>query len=160
MIQTKNQLPDTSRVWIYQSHRPFTDEEIAKIEEKAAAFNVSWEAHGKKLNSAIEIYHGQFVVFFVDESPQAATGCSIDKSVAFVKSIEQEFGVDMFDRLNIAYSDAGAIKTEKMASFQSLISEGKVTQDTLVFNNMIENKGDFINRWQVKASESWHANLF
>ena len=86
MVQTANNLPDSSRVWVYQSNRAFTDSEVLELKEQLSQFQDGWEAHGKKLNSAIEIYYNQFLVIFVDESIQEATGCSIDKSVALMKS--------------------------------------------------------------------------
>ena len=81
MVQTENNLPDSSRVWVYQSNRAFTQEELVELKNELDQFGASWEAHGTKLNSAIEIYYNQFIVIFVDESGQEATGCSIDKSV-------------------------------------------------------------------------------
>ena len=95
MVQIINKLPDASRVWVYQSNRAFTESEVSDLKKCLGNFNLSWEAHGKKLNSAIELYYNQFIVIFVDESFQDATGCSIDKSVALMKDIEVKFGVEM-----------------------------------------------------------------
>lgn len=160
MIHVENKLPDTARVWVYQSNRPFSDQEIDSLVAILNDFNLQWEAHGKKLNSAIEVFYNQFIVFFVDESFQEATGCSIDKSVALMKTVESQFDVDLFDRLNLTYKDNGEIKTMKMADFQKGISKGEFTKDITVFNNMVNTKADFLNNWEVPASKSWHINLF
>ena len=42
MVQVQNNLPETSRVWVYQSNRKFTDAEIAELENELAQFNSNW----------------------------------------------------------------------------------------------------------------------
>ena len=67
MVVIANNLPDSSRVWVYQSNRAFLNTELVDLKEELSKFNLSWEAHGKKLKSAIEVYYNQFVVVL---SPQ------------------------------------------------------------------------------------------
>ena len=110
MVQVLNKLPDSSRVWVYQSNRAFSVSELLDLKKFLEDFNSSWEAHGKKLNSAIELYYHQFIVIFVDEAFQDATGCSIDKSVALMKDIEAKFGVELLDRMNLAFRQEECIK--------------------------------------------------
>lgn len=160
MIQVVNNLPETSRVWVYQSNRAFTDTEIIELKEELTQFNLSWEAHGTKLNSAIEIYYNQFIVIFVDESGQEATGCSIDKSVGLMKSVESKFGVELLDRMNLTYKEGDVIQNIKMAEFQGKAQAGEIDNSIMVFNNLVTNKEEFLNNWEVPASKSWHNNLF
>jgi hypothetical protein len=160
MIQVSNNLPKTSRVWVYQSNRIFTDSEVLELEEKLFNFKSNWEAHGTKLSSAIELYYKQFVVIFVDESFQEATGCSIDKSVSLMKSIERKFGVDMLDKMNLTYKDGEEVKNIKMAEFQGKAQSGEFTSEMTVFNNLVITKEEFLSSWETKAKNSWHNNLF
>ena len=44
-------LPEESRIWIYQSNRKFSDEEMAEIETALQAFLQNWAAHGTSLDS-------------------------------------------------------------------------------------------------------------
>ena len=46
MFTEYKNLPDNSRVWIYQSDREFTAQEIDFISDKAKAFIESWTRHG------------------------------------------------------------------------------------------------------------------
>ena len=160
MVQIANNLPDSSRVWVYQSNRAFTSSEFSDINQNLSAFNQSWEAHGKKLNSAIEVYSNQFVVIFVDESYQQATGCSIDKSVVLIKSIEDKFGVEMLDRMNLAYKLGESIHNIRIGDFQEKARSGEFSTDMIVFNNLVKNKGEFISNWETTVKNSWHINLF
>lgn len=156
----QNQLPRTSRVWVYQSNRAFSNEEVGELTEILNKFNASWEAHGTKLNSAIEIFYNQFIVFFVDETGQNATGCSIDKSMGIIKEIQSKFNVDLLDRMNLTYRDGSQIKNIKMGDFQDGIQKGIFTPETIVFNNLVTTKATFLDGWETQAKFSWHKNLF
>jgi hypothetical protein len=160
MVQIENKLPDSSRVWVYQSNRVFSESELFDLKRCLDDFNLSWEAHGKKLNSAIELYYHQFVVLFVDESFQEATGCSIDKSVALMKDIEAKFSVEMLDRMNLTYRQEESIKNIKIGDFQLKARSGEFDTNLIVFNNLVKNKGEFLANWETTAKKSWHINLF
>jgi hypothetical protein len=160
MVQIENKLPDSSRVWVYQSNRVFSESELFDLKKYLDNFNLSWEAHGKKLNSAIELYYHQFIVLFVDESFQEATGCSIDKSVALMKDIEAKFSVEMLDRMNLTYRQEESIKNIKIGDFQLKARSGEFDTNLIVFNNLVKNKGEFLANWETTAKKSWHINLF
>ncbi|HBT09769.1 MAG TPA: ABC transporter ATPase, partial [Leeuwenhoekiella sp.] len=46
MLTPFQELSDTSRLWIYQSDRKFTEEELPKLEQYLSAFLEKWTAHG------------------------------------------------------------------------------------------------------------------
>jgi len=150
--------PD-SRVWIYQSNRKFSEAESKEIQAKLNEFTASWAAHGKALTACASVVYDQFLIVLVDEQNHAASGCSIDASVHFVKSIEQAYQVNLFNRLQIAYQVANEIKTADMAGFKKMAATGKITADTLVFNNMISKKKELENKWLVPVTASWHKQL-
>ena len=159
-MKVHNKLPDTSSVWVYQSNKEFTEEKVKVVQEKLNHFIGSWEAHGTRLHAVAEIFYNRFIVLFVDETPQQATGCSIDKSVAFIKSLEADLGIQLMDRMNLAYQNNNKVVSVSMAEFQTLIKEGKLKESTVVYNNMVQTKQEFISAWEVPAKESWHQNLF
>ena len=149
MITINNKLPDNSRVWVYQANRVFSSDELLSLSEMLASFNLSWQAHGTKLNSAIEVFYDQFIVFFVDESLQEVTGCSIDKSMGLIKLIQEKLSVDLLDRMNLTFREGKGISTVKMMDFQSKVKLGEITGDTIVFNNLVENKADTLKELHV-----------
>lgn len=159
MINIQNNLPDSSRVWVYQGNRSFTPTEMVALKGRLNEFEKGWEAHGTKLNSAIEIFYDQFIVVFVDEAPQEATGCSIDKSVALIKSIENEFEIALLDRMNLVYKSEEELINLRMSDFQEKVKSGIINEDTIVFNNLVETKSDFISNWETAAKNSWHKNM-
>ncbi|UPT69069.1 MAG: hypothetical protein M0D57_10815 [Sphingobacteriales bacterium JAD_PAG50586_3] len=78
--------PAMLRVWIYQADRLLTDSEQQMLAEASAQFVAQWSAHGTPLTAAAQVLNGYFLVLGVDEAQAQASGCSIDKSVNFVKS--------------------------------------------------------------------------
>jgi hypothetical protein len=156
---TYQELPPHSRVWIYQSDRILSENEVADINARAEEFITNWNAHGAALSAAFTLVNNLFLIFFVDESKAKASGCSIDSSVGFIKHIEKRFNLDLFNRLNIAYEVDGELGIAKMAEFQQLLAEGKLTEDTVVYNNLVATKEEFEKGWRTTVSSSWHAKL-
>jgi len=152
-------LPDHSRVWIYQSNRIFSKEELFNIKKNSETFLIDWNSHGKDLKAAIELFYDLFIVVLVDEEAASASGCSIDSSFQFIKDQEKEFEVSLLDRLMVAHRDDHGIKLSRIDEFESLIQKGEVTEDTIVFNNLVDTKADFDTMWEVLLKDSWHRKL-
>ena len=151
---------ENSRVWIYQADRNLAPEELNAIQNRLNTFTATWEAHGKVLKAAAAIQYNRFIIFMVDEAQASVTGCSIDKSVAVLKTIEQEFNLSLFDRMQLAYRNEHGIQVCSKAAFETLITTGLVTEDTVVFNNLAQTYGALKTTWEVPAKQSWHSTLF
>jgi hypothetical protein len=95
-------------------------------------------------------------VVAVDENYQEVSGCSIDASVNLMKQFERKFSIDLTNKLNISFKDNNNINVVSMANFQHYAEQQKITSNTVVFNNMITNKADFEQNWEVTADKSWH----
>lgn len=159
-MHTLNQLPNTSRVWIYQSPRPFNAQETQRIETFATQFAHDWTSHHQQLKAWAGVLENHFLVLAVDESQAGASGCSIDKSVAFVKRIGAEFGVDFFDRMCFAFRNAqGEVQIAHREEFEKLYKNGLINTQTIVFDNLVDTKEALDTRWQRPLAESWHANF-
>lgn len=159
MFTEYSNLPDSARVWIYQADRVLTIEEVEYISAKAIMFIDSWTRHGDDLKGSFTIRYSQFLVLALDESFNSASGCSIDSSVRFIKELEQELKIDLMDKMNVSFKDGENVNTIKLPEFQEFAKEEKITSKTIVFNNMVNTKQDFENKWEVAASESWHSRF-
>lgn len=153
-------IPDDARIWIYQSNRKFSDEEILSIEKKCLDFVENWSAHGTPLESSFITKYNRFIVFVVNQEVQAATGCSIDSSVRFIQDLEKEYSVELLDKMNVTFKVGDHIAHKPLIDFKKMAKEKAVTDKTIVFNNLVTSKGEFIEFWEVPASESWHNRFF
>jgi hypothetical protein len=153
-------MPDSSRIWIYQSNREFSGEEVNVIILNAKNFIDNWTRHGDDLKGSFTIVYNRFVVIAVDENFANVSGCSIDASVRFIKQLQSELNVDFLNKLNIAFKTNDDVNSVSLNDFRSFIANDKITQDTIVFNNLVDTKADFESKWEVPAKESWHQRLF
>lgn len=149
-----------SRVWVYQSNRKFSPAEEIEILTKLEGFTNQWKAHGNELLAKAEIRYGFFIVLIVDESQANVTGCSIDSSVRFIKDIEQTYSVDLFNRFNLAYKLNDEVIVNGKEDFETLVSIKKIDENTIVFNNMVQNLNELNTKWEIPFKNSWHSTVF
>ncbi|MFD0939515.1 ABC transporter ATPase [Pedobacter boryungensis] len=149
-----------SKVWIYQSNREFTAAEAEEIQQKLDVFTAQWKAHGHQLKAKAEIPYNFFIVLIVDQDSASATGCSIDSSVRVIKEIENTYGVDLFDRFNMAYKLNDQIYLNTKEDFETLITIKKIGPQTIVFNNMVQTLAEYEEKWEVPLENSWHKSIF
>ena len=159
MSMSYKNLADNTRVWVYQSNRPFSIQEAELIQEQGKMFLKRWSAHGAKLNAAFEIIHNLFVALFVDEEQAKATGCSIDKSVHLIKSFEKEFAIKLLDRNYVAFRAGKDILVLSRRQFLEKVRKGELNHDTTVFNNLVSTKKEFETKWEVPLKESWYYEM-
>lgn len=155
-----DKMPDTSRIWIYQSNREFSSEEENVIKRNTKKFIDNWTRHGDDLKGSFTMVYNRFVVIAVDENFANVSGCSIDASVRFIQQIQSELNIDLLNKLHIAFKTNDDVNSVSLNDFRSFIASDKITQDTIVFNNLVNTKADFESKWEVPAKESWHQRLF
>ena len=151
--------PESSRVWIYTSSREFTDAELTVLQPAIGDFARQWTSHNRDLHATGGILHNRFLVLVVDESHADASGCSIDTSVRFIKQLEADFSTDFFDRQLFSYLDDGEVYTLHQRDLKEAFQSGRINGNTLFFDNLVQNKGDFIKAWVKPLSSSWLARL-
>lgn len=156
MLVPFENLPDSSRVWIYQANRSFTSEELEEIQSRLDQFVTQWTAHGADLQAGYLIKYKRFIILALDQQVNAATGCSIDASVHFIQQLEKEFNVDLLDKMNVSYKQGEFIAHKSLTDFRKMAKQKAVSPKTIVFNNLVNNKAEFLSDWEVPASESWH----
>lgn len=154
------QFSENSRVWIYQSDKKLSDAEAQQVQNYLDNFSRQWTAHNNQLKAKGEIRYNRFLILTVDESQAGASGCSIDKSVKFMKQLEHEFNINLFDRFNLAYREGNEILSLPRHDFEDLIKQGKINTDTIVFNNLAQTLTELETKWEVPFKDSWHIQLF
>lgn len=159
MLVDFNTLPEESRVWIYQSNRSFTDTELENIKAKLDIFIENWTAHGSDLQASYTIEYKRFIVIALNQNMNKATGCSIDDSVRFIQQLENEYAVDLMDKMNVSYKQGDFVAYKTLTDFKKMAKERAVSKNTIVFNNLVNNIAEFKEHWEVPASESWHSRF-
>jgi hypothetical protein len=160
MDNTFDALPSTSRIWIYQGSRPLTPNEKTEILKMAIQFTGTWSAHGNDLQAGATILHDQFLVLSVNEEANGASGCSIDKAFKFIQVLESDYGISWLDRSKLAFIIDNEVYLTPTSELKLKIDTGTITKDTLIFNNLVDKKGDLEHKWIIPAKDSWIKKYF
>jgi hypothetical protein len=153
----QNFAPD-SRVWVYQSARLFTMSEAIEIEDMLNHFVANWNSHGTPVKGFGTLFFGRFIILVADESSTGVSGCSTDSSVRLIKSIEQKFSVNLFDRQNLAFVRNEKIELIPLGQFKYAAENGFIGPETLYFNNLVQTKSELEQTWLIPVKESWLAS--
>ncbi len=156
MLVDFNELPETSRVWIYQANRSFSQDELEEIKQKLDEFIAQWTAHGADLRAGYDIKYKRFITIGLDQGMNAATGCSIDASVHFVQKLEKDYKVDLMDKMNVSFKQGEFVAYKSLTDFKKMAKNRSVSPNTIVFNNLVTNIAEYRTNWEVPAKESWH----
>lgn len=151
--------PTYARTWVYQASRPLTPDEAASVRTIARDFTAAWKAHGQPLKATADVLYNRFLIMMVDEDAADASGCSIDSSVAFIRSLENKLNTNFFDRLQLGYLlEDGTVGSVHADRIGKAIELGEITPATTVFDNMVTSCVELRNKWRVPLSESWAAS--
>lgn len=154
------QMSPDARVWVYQANKFLDSTARQAILNQTEHFLQQWDAHGKPLRASAIILHNLFLVVAVDESYNAASGCSIDASVHFLKELGNQLQLDFFDRSRQALIKEGNIQLEHFRNLKTHIGVGMIEKDTLTFNPSVSTLQELQTNWQIPAGESWLAKYF
>lgn len=153
-------LPLESKIWIYQSNRKFSDEEITEIDDALQSFLQNWAAHGTSLEASYQLKYNRFIILAVNQEVQNATGCSIDASVQFIQSLEKKYNVDLLDKMNVTFKLGDHVAHKTLIDFKKMAKDKAVTENTIVFNNLVNSIEEWNENWEVPAADSWHSRFF
>jgi hypothetical protein len=155
-----NQLSTKSKVWIYASKAPLSDNQQKEISEILRQFTDTWNAHGVELRASFEIKNNHFIVIGVDELHHAPSGCSIDKSVQVIKNIESQFDIKLMDRMIVYVLEGDLIKALPINKIPSAIQEGELLAESQVFDNTITSMVAYKKEWVKQAQNTWLHRYF
>ena len=144
-----------SKVWVYQSSRPFSVRESEILTTQLKDFTRQWTAHNNQLLAAGLLIFDRIIVLMVDESQTMASGCSIDSSVHFIQSLEKQYQVELFDRMLVNYFELGQWHTSALHALREKLQVGEITIDTLVVNPLVQTRSAFTDGFVIPARDCW-----
>jgi hypothetical protein len=148
---------DHSRVWIYQSSRLFFISEALEMEDMLRDFVSNWKSHGAPVNGFANLFFGHFIVLMADETATGVSGCSTDSSVHLIKTIEEKFNVQLFDRQNLAFVIKDKIQLLPLGQLEYAVENNFINANSLYFNNTVLTKKELQEKWIIPVKDSWMA---
>jgi len=151
-----NYLSDEAKLWIYSFIRKLNSEEKEIVSRYFSEFTKNWKTHGKPVSGSFEIAYDQFLLLATDDD---TSGCSIDSSVNIFRELNDRYGLNGLSHNSIYYIRDESVKSAGRFDFIDLVENGKIPQDTLVFNPMITTVGELrSNEWLKPLKDSWFIN--
>lgn len=155
MYVSFEELADTSRIWVYQSDRKLTDDEVHNITPKLREFVHAWTAHNAELKASYTIKDNIFVILGVDQSQTTASGCSIDSSVRQMKELGSTLNVNFFDRQRVVVMDKDKPFIYGLNDLKLAINNNQIDRQSIFFNNLASSKAELSSNWQIPLEKTW-----
>jgi len=153
-------LPPNARVWVFASDRPLRGAESHALLREVDGFLAQWKAHGAPLRCAREWVHDRFLAIGVDPTAEQASGCSIDGLFRGLQALERTLNTRLVAGGRVFYRDStGAAQTTRRADVPGLAEQAVLTGDTPVFDTSVTSAGDWRERFERPARETWVASL-
>ncbi len=151
-----NAFSDNTRLWLYQSPREFSADELSWIGAEGSKFAEGWQTHGAEMKATVTVLYNRFVVIASDQEVTANSGCSIDSSVRFIKQLELKTGLNLMDRMLVYYLNTnGEPVSFHFHDLNKLVESGVLTDETPIFNPLVNTKPELMNNWLLPLKASW-----
>jgi hypothetical protein len=145
-----------NRVWLYVIDKDLEQEQLHQLKEKGENFVKSWTAHDRQLHASFDILHKKIILVKVNESATEASGCSIDKLTRFITDLSAEFGLDLLNRLNVAYKAGSDVNVASSAVVRQMLDNGQLSAESLIFDTSISRQDD-LARLEKPLKDTWLA---
>ncbi|MFD2530051.1 ABC transporter ATPase [Polaribacter marinaquae] len=150
------EIPEDAKVWVYPSSRKFYANEIEPLEEKVKAFISTWKQDDDTFKASYKILYNRFIVITADNVTTPLKGADIDASVSFILGLQQEYEVELLDRMNVCFKQGEFVQYKDLKDFKKLLKNKALTGKSIVFDNLITTKEDFENFWKIPIEDSWY----
>ena len=154
-------VPEAS-VWIYQADSFLNPLQKEIITQRTVSFLSRWSSHGAEIRAGFTLLYDCFWVLAADETLHSVSGCALDACVHFINETGELLRVDFLDKMQVAFRDSADTKIQilPLHDFKMHIQKNKLTENTIVFNNLVQTKAQMQTHWEVPAKESWHKKYF
>jgi len=154
------ELPDSARVWIYQADRSWTSSEETELHQALQQFTETWDTHQKPVKASYLLKFNRFLVLVADNTFNAPSGCSIDKSAGLMRELGKKYQIDFFNRTHIIFRKGDQLEVAKIPELKAKISAQEILPQTTTFDNLVQTKKDFLENWEKMAQDTWLKRYF
>jgi len=147
--------PDNAKVWVYQSSSELTNEDLSQISEIGDFFLNQWESHNLPVKGSLDVYNNRFIVISAFSDEDAMCGRAQDSQMKLIKELEEVVEGKLTDRMLVFYEENSEIKSFHFSDLNTLLSESKITTDTIIYNSLVASKKEFESSWKEGLKNTW-----
>jgi hypothetical protein len=156
MFVDYNTISEDAKVWIYPSSRKFYPTEIEEVEQKIKTFVENWKADDENFKASYQFLYHRFIIFVADVSETTITNADIDASVSFILALQETYKIELLDKMNACFKQGEFVQYKELKDFKKLVKNKAVTGKTIIFDNLVNNKEDLENFWEISIENSWY----
>ncbi|MBH75687.1 MAG: hypothetical protein CMP68_00770 [Flavobacteriales bacterium] len=148
-------LDPNSRIWIFSSVNTLSELEKKHINKEVFKFQLSWEAHGNKIESNSYIINSHFIFIIVNSNFASPTGCSIDKLYNKIKEIGNELNLNFLSADQIPFKRNNLSKKIEFLNFlkfKNYIKNNHLNDECVVYDNSI-NILSQLDSWELTLKD-------
>lgn len=149
-------ISNDAKVWVYPSSRKFYPTEIEEIEQKVKQFVESWKPEDENFKVSYQLLYNRFIILVADDTETSLTNADIDASVSFILQLQETYKVELLDKMNACFKQGEYVQYKDLKDFKKLLKNKAVTAKTIIFDNLINNKEDLENFWEITIENSWY----
>jgi hypothetical protein len=149
-------ISEDAKVWIYPSNRKFYPTEIEEVEQKIKTFVENWKTEDENFKASYQFLYNRFIIFIADVSETTISNADVDTSVSFILQLQETYKVELLDKMNACFKQGEFVQYKELKDFKKLVKNKAVTGKTIIFDNLINNKEDLENFWEIALENSWY----
>lgn len=150
-------MPDSSRIWIFQGEQAMEKHQEEKLEPLIHSFIEEWTSHQSMVKASFSIQFHFFIIIAADETQVGPSGCSIDKLFRFVQSMESLLGFSLLSKNKIALMKENTVVTCALPEFKIKVKSGEIDLRDQYFDLMVQDKRALHSDWIKPVSSGWLA---
>lgn len=143
-----------NRVWCYIISQPLSATSLQELLHMGKKFTNEWTAHENQLSAEIKVLFDRILFVTVNEDITTASGCSIDKLTRFIKETEKHFGIELLNRLLVAYKLSDKVEIVHSSRIKELIQNGTINENTVILNTAVSTQNE-ISNWELPLKSTW-----
>lgn len=156
MFVDYNLISNDAKVWVYPSSRKFYPTEIEEIEKKIKSFIENWKTDDENFKASYQFLYNRFIILVADDSETSLKNIDIDTSVSFILKLQEIYKVELLDKMNVCFKQGEFVQYKELKDFKKLLKNKALTRKTIIFDNLINNKEDLENFWEITIEDSWY----
>ncbi|MCX7729063.1 MAG: hypothetical protein N2203_06300 [Bacteroidia bacterium] len=142
------------KIWIYIIEKELSESELQNLVNECKHFVNSWKSHEAPVQASVELYKNRLLIFRNNEDFNPIGGCATDQLFRFIQELEKKYSTPLLNRKLVVFEKNGKLVVENIQQTVSLIQNGMITQDTIVYNTAIISSDEW-EEFRKPARESW-----
>jgi len=142
------------KVWAYTMGKKLSEVESNNLLKDAHDFTLEWTAHEKKLSANVSIVENCVLVFQVDEEVYTASGCSIDKLLRFIKTLEIKYNLELLNRFLIPVQTENRYEVLSSTEIKNKLENKSLSPESHILNTAISDEFELAT-WKQEIKTTW-----